>query len=87
MADERIRVRITETDALIEVTVLRKQATLIEVVLGTGEHSVRCVLTPNRAESAYAGKAMGREIVYERSRKAVQADLDRLAPIRDFRRH
>ncbi len=86
MADEKIKVRITETDALIEVTVLRKQATLIEVMLGTGAHSTRCTLTPNRMESAYAGSAIGREIVYERSRKAVQAELDRSAPPRDFRR-
>jgi hypothetical protein len=29
---------------------------------------------------AYAGNALGREIVYERSRERVQADLDRLSP-------
>ena len=29
---------------------------------------------------AYAGKIMGREIVYERSREQVQADIDRLNP-------
>jgi hypothetical protein len=29
---------------------------------------------------AYAGKIMGREIVYERSRDQVQADIDRLNP-------
>ncbi|MDE3010565.1 MAG: hypothetical protein KGI67_06715 [Pseudomonadota bacterium] len=88
MADEKIKVRITETDAEIEVVVLRKQATRIEVVLGSGVHSVRCELVPNRAESAYFGRAMGREIVYERSRKQVQADIDRVSlPSREFRRH
>ena len=87
MADEKIRVRITETDAEIEVVVLRKQYTSIEVVLGTGVHSVRCELVPNRAESAYVGRAMGREIVYERSRKLVQGDIDRVNPVtREFRR-
>jgi hypothetical protein len=88
MADEKIKVRITETDALIEVVVLRKQSARIEVVLGTGEHSVRCELVPNRSEMAYVGRALGREIVYERSRKQVQADIDRVTPSgRDFRRH
>jgi hypothetical protein len=87
MADEKIKVRITETDAEIEVVVLRKQYTSIEVVLGAGVHSVRCELVPNRAESAYVGRAMGREIVYERSRKLVQADIDRVNPAtREFRR-
>ena len=50
-------------------------------------HSVRCEMVPNRAESAYVGRAMGREIVYERSRKLVQADIDRVNPTtREFRR-
>ncbi len=87
MADEKIKVRITETDAVIEVVVLSKQSTRIEVVIGTGQHSMRCVLVPNRAETAYSGSAMGREIVYERSRKAVQGDIDRVTPPKDFRRH
>jgi DUF2075 family protein len=29
---------------------------------------------------AYVGTVMGREIVYERSKKQVQADIDRLDP-------
>jgi hypothetical protein len=29
---------------------------------------------------AYAGSVMGREIVYERSRAQVQADIDKLNP-------
>ena len=49
----------------------------IEVVLGEGTHSVRCHLAPTRNGLAYAGSAMGREIVYERARADVKADLER----------
>jgi hypothetical protein len=62
------------------VVVLNKNANRIEVVLGEGVHSVRAALTPTRNEMAYAGTIMGREIVYERSRAQVQADIDRLDP-------
>jgi len=41
---------------------------------------VKCTLTPTRNGFAYAGKIMGREIVYERSREQVQADIDRVDP-------
>jgi hypothetical protein len=34
----------------------------------------------------YVGNAMGREIVYERSREQVKADLARAAGFQDFRR-
>jgi len=57
------------------VTVFSKRAEAIEVVIGEGVHSVRCTLTPTRNGLAYAGNAMGREIVYERSRRQVEADL------------
>ncbi|HEX7273424.1 MAG TPA: hypothetical protein VF420_14865, partial [Casimicrobiaceae bacterium] len=50
---------------------------VIEIVLGEGVHSVRCRLTPTRNGMAYAGNAMGREIVYERGRAQVAADLER----------
>ena len=87
MQDEKIKVSVTETGNFLEVVVLNKQASRIEVVLGEGIHSVRCELIPTRSELAYTGRAMGREIVYERSRKQVQADLDRVNPtLRDFRR-
>jgi len=56
------------------------------VVLGEGVHNVRCDLTPTRNGSAYVGNAMGREIVYERSRESVKADLARTAGFRDFKR-
>jgi hypothetical protein len=76
---EKIKLR-TETGQLIEVVVLSKRADLIEVVIGEGVHNVRCTLTPTRNGLAYAGKVMGREVVYERSRSDVQADIDRLNP-------
>ena len=81
MNDEKIKVRITETGQTMEVVVLNKRAERIEVVLGEGAHSVRCALTPTRTGHAYAGSAMGREIVYERNREQVQADIDKLNPI------
>ena len=80
MNDEKIELRITETGKTLEVVVLSKRADRIEVVLGEGVHSVRCELRPTRNELAYVGSAMGREIVYERSREHVQADLDRINP-------
>jgi len=79
MSNEKITLR-TETGQLIEVVVLNKRAELIEVVIGEGVHNVRCTLTPTRNGLAYAGSVMGREVVYERSREQVQADIDRLNP-------
>lgn len=83
---EKIEVRATATGQKLEVTVLTKQLDMIEVVIGEGIHGVRCQLTPTRTGSAYAGSARGREIVYERSREQVKADLARAAGFRDFRR-
>lgn len=79
MEIEKIKVR-TETGQVLEVVVLNKRAEHIEVVLGEGVHSVKCSLSPTRNALAYAGSVMGREIVYERSREQVQADLDRVNP-------
>lgn len=75
MNAEKIKVR-TETGQILEVVVLSKRAGGIQVVLGEGMHSVKCELTPTRNGLAYAGSVMGREIVYERSREQVQADLN-----------
>ena len=87
MNTEKISVRATESGQTLEVVVLSKRVDQIEVVLGEGIHSVRCALTPTRNGLAYAGSAMGREIVYERSREQVQADIDRLNPtMREYRR-
>jgi hypothetical protein len=81
MVTEKITVRITETRQTIDVVVFSKRADVIEVVIGEGIHNVKCALTPTRNGLAYAGTVMGREIVYERSREQVQADIDRLNPV------
>jgi hypothetical protein len=81
MVNEKITVRVTETRQTLDVVVYSKRAEVIEVVLGEGMHSMKCALTPTRNELAYAGTIMGREIVYERSRAQVQADIDRLNPV------
>jgi hypothetical protein len=79
MTNEKIKLR-TETGQLIDVVVLSKRAELIEVVIGEGVHNVRCTLTPTRNGLAYAGRVMGREVIYERRPSDVQADIDRLNP-------
>ena len=79
MNDEKITVRVTSTGQTLEVVVLNKRVASIEVVLGEGVHSVRCQLSPTRNGMAYAGNAMGREIVYERARGQVKADLERVS--------
>ena len=75
---EKIKVK-AEDGKVLEVVVLQKRPERIEVVLGEGVHSVKCVLVPTRNQLAYAGSVMGREIIYERSRKQVEDDIDRLA--------
>jgi hypothetical protein len=80
MHTEKITVRVTETRQTLEVVVYSKRAEVIEVVIGEGIHNVKCALTPTRTGLAYVGSVMGREIVYERSRDQVQADIDRLNP-------
>lgn len=80
MTDEKIKIRVTETGQTVDVVVLSKRAEWIEVVIGEGVHNVKCQLTPTRNGLAYAGNIMGREIVYERSKAQVQADIDRLNP-------
>lgn len=80
MIDEKIKVCATETDQIIEALVYNKSAAQIEVVIGEGVHSVKCKLTPTGNGRAYVGNIMGREIVYERSREQVQADIDEAIP-------
>jgi hypothetical protein len=75
MNPEKIKVRM-ENGQTLEVVVLSMRAERIQVVLGEGIHSVKCELTPTRNGLAYAGSVMGREIIYERSRDQVQANLD-----------
>ena len=79
MHTEKIKLR-TENGQLIEAAVLNKRPEHIEVVIGEGVHNVKCQLTPTRNGLAYAGTIMGREVIYERSREQVQADIDRLNP-------
>ena len=80
MNNEKITVRITETGKTMEVVVYSKRTEAIEVVIGEGMHNMKCVLTPTRNGMAYAGSIMGREIVYERSRGQVKAELEKLNP-------
>jgi len=86
MNDEKIKVRVTSSGQDLQVVVLNKSLERIEVVLGEGVHSVRCTLSPTRSGAAYVGTAMGREIIYERTRDQVKADLARVASFREFRR-
>ncbi len=79
MNEERIKVK-TEAGQVLDVVVLTKRVEAITVVLGEGVHSVKCTLSPTRNALAYAGSVMGRELVYERSRDQVKADIDRLNP-------
>lgn len=81
MHEERIKVRVTATGQSLEVAVFSKRPEVITVVLGEGVHSVRCALMPTRNGLAYAGNALGREIVYERSQAQVRADIDKLNPV------
>lgn len=80
MNDEKIKLRITESGQTIEVVVFSKRAEAIEVVIGEGIHNMKCVLTPTRNGFAYAGSIKGRELVYERSREKVQADIEMANP-------
>jgi hypothetical protein len=80
MDPEKIKVKVTETGQVLDVVVYSKRADCIEIVLGEGLHSVKCALVPTRLGMSYAGNIKGRELVYERSRAQVQADLDRLDP-------
>jgi len=76
MNNEKIKVKVTETGQVIEVVVFSKRADCIEVVLGEGVHNMKCSLTPTRNGMAYVGSVKGRELVYERSRDKVAADIE-----------
>jgi len=86
MNTEKIPVRVTSSGQKLEVVVLNKRLDMIEIVIGEGVHNVRCELLPTRNGAAYVGNAMGRELVYERSREDVKADLARTEGYREFRR-
>ncbi len=76
MDDEKIKVH-TEKDQILEVVVTSKKTDAIWILLGEGPHSVKCKLTPTRNSLAYVGSLMGRELIYQRSVKQVQADIAR----------
>ncbi len=86
MNDEKIEVRVASSGQKLQVVVLNRGLDMIQIVLGEGVHSVRCSLTPTRNGAAYVGSAMGREVVYERSREQVKSDLARAAGYRHFKR-
>lgn len=86
MIPDKITVKVTSSGQKLEVKVLNFRAESIEVVLGEGVHNVRCQLSPTRNGLAYAGNAMGREIVYERSQELVKADLQRAVRLDGKRR-
>lgn len=87
MIIEKIKVRVTQSGQTMDVVVLNKRPSGITVVLGEGEHSMKCELSPTRNGNAFAGSVMGREIVYERSQEQVKADIDRLNPtLREYKR-
>jgi hypothetical protein len=79
MNDEKISIK-TENGQTLEVVVLEKRPDRITIVLGQGVHSVKADLMPSRNGLAFVGSVMGREIIYERSREQVKADIDRLNP-------
>lgn len=85
MSTSKIKVRVTESDQIISVEVIEKRPERIKVLLGEGDHSMRCELLPTPNGRAYAGTVMGREIVYECSREQVVADLAKFAAT--FRKH
>jgi len=76
MSEQKIKVKVTETDMMMEVVVYSKSEDKIEVMLGEGIHCVKCELLPTANGIAYAGSVMGREVVYERSREQVAADVE-----------
>ncbi|APG28468.1 hypothetical protein A7E78_11815 [Syntrophotalea acetylenivorans] len=85
MSNEKIKVRVTESDQVMSVQLIEKRPERIKVLLGEGDHSVRCELLPTPNGRAYAGTVMGREIVYERSRQEVEEDIAKFKAT--FRQH
>ena len=82
MESEKITLK-TEAGQTIEAVVLSKHADRIDAVIG---ESVRVSLMPSRNQLAYVGNVRGREVTYERSRAAVEAELAKRDPNRRRRR-
>ena len=73
---EKIKVQ-TESDQILEVVVTSKKPDAIWILVGEGPHSLKCKLVPTRNSLAYVGSLMGRELIYPRSVKQVQADVSK----------
>lgn len=76
MNDERIKVQVTESGQMMDVVVLHKRVDKIQIVIGSGVHSVTCDLLPTRNGMAYAGSVRGREIIYEHSREQIKMEVE-----------
>jgi hypothetical protein len=50
----------------MDVVVLHKRASGITVVLGKGQHSMKCELSPTRNGLVYVGSVMGRGVAVPR---------------------
>lgn len=72
---ETITLRAKGGDQAIDVLVLSKRADRIHIMLREGPQSLFCELKPTQDARAYIGTSLGREIVYERSRAEVEADI------------
>ena len=72
---ETIKLRAKGGDQPMEVLVLSKRPDRIQIMLHEGAHSVFCELKPTPDARAYVGTSLGRDIVYERSRADVEADI------------
>ena len=73
MIEEKIELRM-ENGRPVTAVVMSKNVDALWVILG---ESVKCKLMPTRNGLAYAGSVMGRELIYERSVRQVQADIAR----------
>jgi hypothetical protein len=69
---------VTENDQVLDVDVTSYKADAIWILVGQGEHSVKCKLMPSRNELVYVGSVMGRELIYKRSVKQVREDIQQL---------
>ena len=72
---ETISLRTQDAGLTIDALVLSKRADRIHLMLHEGAHSVFCELKPTPDGHAYVGTSLGRDVVYERSREQVEADV------------
>ncbi|HKJ05555.1 MAG TPA: hypothetical protein VJ974_08170 [Geopsychrobacteraceae bacterium] len=66
-----------ESGQILDVVVTSMKVDAIWILLGEGEHSIKCKLEPTRNGLAYAGSIMGREIIYNLSVKDVTEQIAR----------